>query len=115
MKRYTTILVLLCAVFVAAEPMKVKESLQDKRAKVKKVAVTLAWAPSPSEHVVAYTLTWGLEQYPTNTVTVTNTTCTTTISNLQPNTVYVFWVRSVDLFGQESKPSNEVRYRTQSR
>lgn len=113
MKRHAPILaVLLCALFVAAEPVKVKENVRPPRSKT--TSVTLQWEPSPSTHVVAYKLTWAIEQSMTNSVTVSNTT--TMVGNLKLNTEYVFWVNSIDVLGQEStNSSNVVRYRTRSR
>lgn len=94
------------------EPLNIKENLRRNRSKT--TSVTLSWEPSQtqSKHISTYQLWYGLEQWPTNKINVPATNTTATVSNLKPGTVYVFWLITIDVLGQESQKSNVIRYKT---
>lgn len=73
------------------------------------VAMDLIWEPSPDTNAVGYIVYWG----PTNgvpTALIVGMNLTASVSNLQAGVAYHFWVTAHDVLGQESEPSNVLRY-----
>jgi len=73
----------------------------------------ITWTPSTSPNVVSNKIKIGIQAgVYTNSVLVDNNKTNCLITNLVPNTRYVFQMSAINSVGLESGPSNLASYRT---
>lgn len=73
-------------------------------------SVTLAWNPSASLDVAGYIIYYGTASRSYSHLVVAGLAARVTITGLAPGTTYYFAATTLDLLGNESGFSNEVRY-----